>query len=1088
MIAGRVLDDSTGDGIERAVVTVSSTTMPGGDLPNGGGGGRAQLTDSRGRFLFTGLPASTFAVTIQIRGYSPVDTVFTNRGAGLRIQLLPRQVIGDLAVRMWREASISGIVTDDAGEPVVAQPVLALRRSIVSGYSQFVQSMSAITDDRGIYRIAALAPGDYAVGMLPQTTSGPASVYDEWRNASAVDQRRIVGEYGSGVVTNGGIPIGNQLLFPGYDSTAFAVLDTQGRVFVYPPTFHPVARVPHEASIIALQSGEERGGVDLRLTLTPTQQVSGIVTHNGMPVPGLVVRLSQSAPTSRGIAESPSAVASTDSRGAFTLLGVPRGSYVLTILRVPRPIAVTRTTAAPPIVNVGAVGAITSSAPAPTVSIAQPSPDPTLWARRPITVGDDDITGLDVPLRTGFRVTARVEFVGQAPQPDRQVAALLLYALRGIDATASNATSQIGPEFAFTTPELPPGRYVFNTVGKVKDWTFTSARTGGRDISDVPLDLQQDVKDLVVTFTDRPAELSGSVRTEKGTPDPAATVLIFPADPERWRDYGPIPRRLQRTPSSLSGSYLFSGLPAGEYLVAAVAPPPLNWQNPDMLRALAKLATRVTIGDAGPHTADIRSIKTPESGRPAPAIVDPPAGTDSSSELHGPMISDDPAVQATTPQRDGPALPASGTSSIDGRIAVAGTPPRPARHATLTIRSVELNLQRMAISDDEGRFRFIGLPPGRYTLFGGKPGFIDAVFGAPKTGMAGGVIALGDGQRVSNVSLTMLPGAVITGRVIEPLDMPRNTVRVFASRIVNLGGQLQLTRIGGASVDDRGAYRVFALPPGSYVVSAEPTPLRELEPLLAADLDAFAKGTSRPTTDTSRPPRATPVTMFYPSVFDPLSAAVVTVGAGEERSGIDISLQMAPMSSVDVTVVGADGRPAIGVTPVLASGRSWERASGAFGSRLIRTADPSRFLIEGLPPGEYALSARASTHWALSEFSTSGQDLAVTVQLQPGMTVRGRATFEGQAVAPATPTLRLVPLQTTGASAGVPPATLNPDGTFEFAGVAPNRYRLTATVPAADARRWSARAALLGGRDVIDVPFEIAPGGNIEGLDVRFTD
>ena len=53
-------------------------------------------------------------------------------------------------------------------------------------------------------------------------------------------------------------------------------------------------------------------------------------------------------------------------------------------------------------------------------------------------------------------------------------------------------------------------------------------------------------------------------------------------------------------------------------------------------------------------------------------------------------------------------------------------------------------------------------------------------------------------------------------------------------------------------------------------------------------------------------------TVFYPSVSSAGEAAIVTVGSGEQREGIDIVMQLVPTARVSGTVVGPDG-PAVGI-------------------------------------------------------------------------------------------------------------------------------------------------------------------------------
>ena len=48
--------------------------------------------------------------------------------------------------------------------------------------------------------------------------------------------------------------------------------------------------------------------------------------------------------------------------------------------------------------------------------------------------------------------------------------------------------------------------------------------------------------------------------------------------------------------------------------------------------------------------------------------------------------------------------------------------------------------------------------------------------------------------------------------------------------------------------------------------------------------------------------------VYYPGTVDPLAASVVSLSAGEERTGINFSLQMVPTARLEGTVVDPDGR------------------------------------------------------------------------------------------------------------------------------------------------------------------------------------
>lgn len=138
-----------------------------------------------------------------------------------------------------------------------------------------------------------------------------------------------------------------------------------------------------------------------------------------------------------------------------------------------------------------------------------------------------------------------------------------------------------------------------------------SAIFDGRDVSDVPLDLDAtDAAGITLTFTMQPTRLSGGVVNERGSPDPDASVLVFPSDEAAWSAGALSPRRLRLARTSTTGSYALSGLPPGEYCVIAVPDEQSgDWQDAKVLAALARTAERVSIGDGRQHTQDLRTYR-----------------------------------------------------------------------------------------------------------------------------------------------------------------------------------------------------------------------------------------------------------------------------------------------------------------------------------------------------------------------------------------------------------------------------------------------------------------------------------------------
>jgi hypothetical protein len=116
---------------------------------------------------------------------------------------------------------------------------------------------------------------------------------------------------------------------------------------------------------------------------------------------------------------------------------------------------------------------------------------------------------------------------------------------------------------------------------------------------------------MLVTYTDRPSKVSGTVTDEQGATSPTAVVLVFPVDPQRWLGYGASPRTLKSALTTRRGVYTINHLPPGDYYAIAVGDADIDgWRDPATLEALATQATRLTVeADDSARTLNLRVKK-----------------------------------------------------------------------------------------------------------------------------------------------------------------------------------------------------------------------------------------------------------------------------------------------------------------------------------------------------------------------------------------------------------------------------------------------------------------------------------------------
>ena len=561
VISGQVVDGISGRPITAAIVTLGGSNVarvPAADPATRKPGPPRILTGGDGRFAFRGLPLASFSVNAEKPGYAPGANGRRRPGGASRdVVLAAAQTTADVVIRVWKSGSITGTLTDEAGEVVVRAQLRVLQRTMIGGARKFAPTgVSVLTDDRGIYRFGNLLPGDYLVAVSSPHTSRSA--------APAASQ---MGRGGAPVspASAGGLQIGDAI----YSLARGSIVPppvTNGRMMVYPTTFYPSALSPAEAGVITLAAGEEKAGVDIQVQPVATARVSGTLVGLDGPAASVLLRLRQNGFDSAPL-DQDTITTVTDSGGAFAFPAVPYGQYSLRAIQTSRP--------------------------------RGPGATPTLlWIDAPVAVAAD-MDGLVATMRPGLSVIARQEFQGSAEPPQRSTGFVQLpFVLESADGDGSPAPIdgvRVTPG-QITLEGLLPGRYFARVRNSPPGWMFKSAILNGVDVSETPFELTKDVPDLVLTFTDKWSGVGGTVHTAEGRVDPDAIVVIFPTNAEAWKNYGATPRRLKSGATGANGEFGISSVLPGDYFAVAIPEDQSDdWRDPGTLEALARVAATITI-------------------------------------------------------------------------------------------------------------------------------------------------------------------------------------------------------------------------------------------------------------------------------------------------------------------------------------------------------------------------------------------------------------------------------------------------------------------------------------------------------------
>jgi hypothetical protein len=131
----------------------------------------------------------------------------------------------------------------------------------------------------------------------------------------------------------------------------------------------------------------------------------------------------------------------------------------------------------------------------------------------------------------------------------------------------------------------------------------------------------------------------------------------------------------------------------------------------------------------------------------------------------------------------------------------------------------ELEYEPDALTDAAGRFLIRNASPGAYTIRAARPGYVPPAENGVARQDGGAVKKITvDLQRPSNVTLSLVLGAALAGQILDPQGRPAEGARVEAVRTIADGGDPMAREI---QTDDRGHYRLFGLPPGTYTLSVE---------------------------------------------------------------------------------------------------------------------------------------------------------------------------------------------------------------------------------------------------------------------------
>ena len=257
--------------------------------------------------------------------------------------------------------------------------------------------------------------------------------------------------------------------------------------------------------------------------------------------------------------------------------------------------------------------------------------------------------------------------------------------------------------------------------------------------------------------------------------------------------------------------------------------------------------------------------------------------------------------------------------------------------APLRMAEVTLNSQgsytRTTATDDDGRYLFPSIPPGRYTASCRKPPFVNARYGDESLHSPGLEIAVAAGQRLTSVDFQLRRGGVLTGRVIDQHGdaVVRASVALLsATSDVNRPSSMLLADAWGIS-DDRGEFRAYGITPGRYLVQVR--------------RDEVAVNSNGADTRLFYAPT------YYPGVADLAAAMEVEIAEAAEVRLAPIAMTSIPAVEIVGHVARSDGTPAASGMVSLQQMIGGRPATPIYGPSSTIVEPDGVFVLDGVPPG-----------------------------------------------------------------------------------------------------------------------------------------
>ncbi|HEX5109137.1 MAG TPA: carboxypeptidase-like regulatory domain-containing protein [Vicinamibacterales bacterium] len=577
--------------IRGRVLNHDATPVPGASVQlvpdSGNGARRSTITDASGQYEISGLAPGRYRARVSKSGLQNVEYGQSRAlQSGRVIDLGRNQRLQGIDITMPRGSVVTGTVVDASGEPVEGASVQVWQARFTGGRTSVAPAASVRarrTDDRGRYRLYGLLPGTYYVV------------------ASESDTR------------------GGRFFFPGTPSLA-------------------------SANTIQADSGLETAGIDITLSPGRPTVVRGLARRaSGQPARG---RATLAVSHRSGAPALPLQTAALDSEGGFEFRNVSPGEYVVQVVdggpsrgqsggATPRdgggagnsgrgggPAGVGASRgrggqqAGSAGTRGGGGGGVRSRGTGPgTASSSGTQTADREFGAQFVTAVEGEVATVAIDTLPGVRMTGRIVLDGDASNVQPSSFGFSAYPadpdLSPLqDVRTLRAAIQEDGTFEIT--DLI-GALRFGPTRMPDGWWLESVNVNGVNAVEDPAVFGKSAlsgTNVMVVFADGAGTVEGRVLNDRRQPATEFNVVVFAASADRWFSQSPY---VKFGSPSQDGTFSVTGVPPGEYLVAAVdridgGTDYGDWQDPAVLTSLARAARRVNVATGQRVTVDLRLL------------------------------------------------------------------------------------------------------------------------------------------------------------------------------------------------------------------------------------------------------------------------------------------------------------------------------------------------------------------------------------------------------------------------------------------------------------------------------------------------